>query len=484
MSRGKLDPFTVDHFREWAKPLELDNGEPWIVDDWFLSFVEDVFAGFRQAWLIVPEGNAKTTGLAGLALYHCEFTPHAFVPWAASARDQAEIGYTQAKVFVSSMPKNRRPRCYDGYRKIRFANGSEIKVFAAGAEHADGVIPTLPMVDELHRHKNLSLYRTWAGKLDKRGGQLLTISTAGEPGSDFEATRDKIRKQATDVSETGAYGRYATDRVVLHEFAVRDEKLIEDMAVVKAANPSPRITVESLAEKRSDPTMTEAHWRRFTCNIATADEGRELFIDPQAWAACGGGPPILDGATVCIGADGSRKWDTTVVAWATALEDRIDVACCVFSAREGIPFHVLHPDQRIDFGDVESFLLELFGRFHPLQTAYDPRYLERSMEVVDERLSSSDVIPVEPHSKHARDAYQALFTAVLDGRIRHGDDPVIAAHLANCGVDRDDRTREIRRLRKIDARKPIDAVPALALAVWRATLAEPSKYETSDLVMV
>jgi hypothetical protein len=27
-------------------------------------------------------------------------------------------------------------------------------------------------------------------------------------------------------------------------------------------------------------------------------------------------------------------------------------------------------------------------------------------------------------------------------------------------------------------------VPALALAVWRATLAEPSKYESSDLVMV
>jgi hypothetical protein len=28
---------------------------------------------------------------------------------------------------------------------------------------------------------------------------------------------------------------------------------------------------------------------------------------------------------------------------------------------------------------------------------------------------------------------------------------------------------EIRRVRKIDERKPIDAVPAMALAVWRAT---------------
>jgi hypothetical protein len=30
---------------------------------------------------------------------------------------------------------------------------------------------------------------------------------------------------------------------------------------------------------------------------------------------------------------------------------------------------------------------------------------------------------------------------------------------------------EIRRVRKIDERKPIDAVPAMALAVWRATQA-------------
>jgi phage terminase large subunit-like protein len=91
---------------------------------------------------------------------------------------------------------------------------------------------------------------------------------------------------------------------------------------------------------------------------------------------------------------------------------------------------------------------------------------------------------VEPHSKSARDAYQALFTAVADGKLRHNGDPVVSAHLANCAVERDDRTREIRRLRKIDPRKPIDAVPALALAVWRATLAQPSVYEEREAVAV
>ena len=145
-----------------------------MVEDYFLRFLEDVFAGFSQCWLLVPEGNAKTTNLAGLALYHCEFLPNAFVPWAASARDQAEIGYTQAKLFAESMRlpavgKHANPRCFDGYRRIQFENGSRVQIFAAGSEHADGVIPTLPIIDELHRHRNLNLYRTWGGKLAKRG---------------------------------------------------------------------------------------------------------------------------------------------------------------------------------------------------------------------------------------------------------------------------------------------------------------------------
>jgi hypothetical protein len=50
-----------------------------------------------------------------------------------------------------------------------------------------------------------------------------------------------------------------------------------------------------------------------------------------------------------------------------------------------------------------------------------------------------------------------------DGRSACSD-RVIAAHLANCAAERGFRD-EIRRVRKIDERKPIDAVPAMALAV-------------------
>src|SRR5690349_977304 len=61
-----LTPLTVEHFQVWALELELDNGEQWIVDDWFLGCLEDYFAGTPENWWVVPEGNAKTTNTGGL----------------------------------------------------------------------------------------------------------------------------------------------------------------------------------------------------------------------------------------------------------------------------------------------------------------------------------------------------------------------------------------------------------------------------------
>jgi phage terminase large subunit-like protein len=88
-------------------------------------------------------------------------------------------------------------------------------------------------------------------------------------------------------------------------------------------------------------------------------------------------------------------------------------------------------------------------------------------------LPESPIFPVEPSSRLMREALQTFYRVVAEGTLRHRGDPVIAAHLANCAVECGFRD-EIRRVRKIDDRKPIDAVPAMALAVWRATQAETS----------
>lgn len=494
------EPFTIGHFLAWAEGLVLDNGERWRLEQFQTDFLEDVFAGRPENWLIVPEGNGKTTLVAGLGLYGVRFAEDAMIPIAASTRDQVKIMYRQAKGFIRRSGLDRQAdsvwfEAFDGYRRVdlrKVLDGNKrgeiigsMEVHAADAGTGDGVIPfPYCFLDELHRHKSLDLYETWRGKLWKRGGQLVTISTAGEPGSEFEESRKQIRDSGSVERRGRTYLRVAAPEIVLHEHAVPDDGDVEDLELVAEANPISSVTPATLARKKATPTLSEAHWKRFTCNIAVSSEA-ELFIDARAWEACG--DPRLEvpyGAPVCVGADGSRRWDTTVIAHATALGETINVGATVFSTVEASPHHVLHRGGKIDFTDVEEHLIGLFDRFAPLETAYDPRYLERSMEIVDVRLPSASVIPVEPNSKYARDAYQALFSAVAEGKLRHNGDPVLAAHLSNCAAVRDERNQEIKRLRKIDQSKPIDAVPALALAVWRATLAQPSIYEEREAVAV
>jgi len=486
-----MKPFTLKHFESWCKLLICDNGKPFKLEPFQRAYVEDVFSGRPVCWLVVPEGNGKTTLVAALGLYGLRFGEGAQIPIAASTRDQIRIMYRQMKGFVTRSElgepddEKRWIECFDGYRQIHLRGPGktrrgetlgQIEVYAADAGTADGVIPyPYGFLDELHRHKDLALHRTWRGKLNKRGAQLIVISTAGEPGHEFEMTRERIKNEATDRLEDGPFARYATEQVVLHEWAVRNDSDILNADVVEAANPLSTVTAESLKAKLADPTMTEAHWRRFTCNIATRDEGKEPFIDLEDWDGLASKASEV-GKHVYLGADGSRTWDTTVVAWASQDDEGIvDVDARVFSVRKDIPCHVLHERGKIDFEDVEAFVLDLFDRFYVEQVAYDPRYLERSMEIVHARIPDSDIKAVEPSSKEMRDALQAMFNLVAEGRLRHRGDPVLRGHIGNAGAERglasDSSVSggEIRRVRRLDGRLPIDAVPAMALAVWRAS---------------
>ncbi|HEY6115121.1 MAG TPA: hypothetical protein VI172_04100, partial [Candidatus Dormibacteraeota bacterium] len=149
----KAAPFTLAHFTLWSSALVLDTGGRWQLEDFQARFVEDLFLGLPENWFILPEGNGKTTLIAGVVLYHLEHKPAAWVPWAAASREQAEIGYQQAKGFVVRSPSlKKRFRCYDGYRRIVFTavDGDEedelapkMQIFAADQKTGDGVIPTL-----------------------------------------------------------------------------------------------------------------------------------------------------------------------------------------------------------------------------------------------------------------------------------------------------------------------------------------------------
>jgi phage terminase large subunit-like protein len=94
------------------------------------------------------------------------------------------------------------------------------------------------------------------------------------------------------------------------------------------------------------------------------------------------------------------------------------------------------------------------------------------MEIADARLPDACLVAVEPSSKLMRDALQTMFNLAAEGKLRHRGDPVLRQHVLNAGCERG-LASELRRVRKIDGRLPIDAVPAMALACWQAVVMAP-----------
>jgi phage terminase large subunit-like protein len=457
---SELQPFTVPHFRRWARRLELDNGNQWDTEDFQEAFLEDLFSGVPECWLIIPEGNAKTTLFAGLALYHIEHARSANVPVAASSRDQVGILYDQADGFIIRSDL-RGFKLHPGYRRIRFEQThSRIQIMAADDRTGDGAIPTLALLDELHRHRDLRLYRTWRGKLIKRQGQLAAISTRGEPGSEFELTLERIRQDASDLQVHGSFTRAASPRLVLHEWAVPEGSDVEDLDLVKSANPLKAITVPMLREKRASPTMTLGHWRRFVCNLPTRAD--EAAITEAEWYAAKSPDTIPVGEPVWVGLDVAWKWDTTAVVpfWMKDHEHRyLGPATVLVPPRDG---NSLDPEK------VEAALYEVHQR-NPIHTVVMDTSRAEQLGSWIETTFGATVVDRQQTNVAAVADYDAFMEALRNGWLHHTGDAALTQHALNAiarvlpfGDARFDRPHQ-SRLGPEQERRVIDALTAASM---------------------
>ncbi len=485
----------MPHFRAWSSDLILDTGESWHPEGWQEAFLADVFSGFRECWLIVPEGNGKTTMIAGLALYYAEHQPFASIPVAAASREQAEIMYRQAEGFVLRSERLHRPvtsviaiakgkrkvdvpayTCLEGYRRINHHSGSRIQVFAADDRTGDGIIPTLGIIDEPHRQRDLSLYRTWAGKLEKRQGQIIGLSTSGEPGTDFETTRDRIRRSAETTHTAGSFTRITVQQLVYHEWAVPEGVDVTDMDIVKDANPFSGITPETLARKYASPTMTMQHWLRFVCNRPS--RGDDAAITESEWAAAASDERIPAGEPIWLGLDVAWKWDTTAAVplwWQDMTHRLLGEATVLTPPRDGTS---------LDPHAVEDALLRIHER-NPVHTVVmDTNKAEQLGAWIAETLGAAVIDRAQTNTWAVAD-YEAFMEGLRSGCLKHSRDDALTQHALNAvakalpyGDTRFDRPAAQRSPNEdLQERRVIDALTAASMVhsvALRAAQVQPA----------
>lgn len=513
MTTAALDrpAFTaVDHFAAWCElycvqSVDRFAGEPLLLEDWQRDFMGEALAvdeDERPFWssvvLVVPRKNGKTSLLAAYATYHLleeDGSPEVLL--AASSDKQAGrlfdgvCQFARRSVYIRDQVHLRE---YIG--EIARVDGmGKVLRMSSDPNRAHGYNPSRVVIDELHAWRAPSLRKAWAAFTTAGGArsntQVFVISTAGEAAEREESILGRLIDQNEaqgEVERRGALtiSRNFDARVLVYNFSAPVSQLRDlraarrDFAAIRAANPASWVTDDYLRRQMANPELSDAEFLQLH-GCVWADSA-DLFVDLEAWDALADGHELEEGRCVCLGIDGSRSHDTTVLAWASQADDgRIDVDCRIFAARGEAPHHELHHGGRIDYERVEGAIVAAFEEYRVEEAAYDPRYLDRSAEIIAARVGDARIVPVEPSSRLMRDALAAFHRGVVDGALRHRGDPAIRAHLAATKARQDERGWLVR---KREHRRPIDAVIAMAMAYWRASRGAPSGYALSwDSVM-
>jgi hypothetical protein len=369
-----------DVFREWCSSLTLEDGSPFALESFQDTMLEDYFDGVRESLILISKKNGKSSLIAVLSIFHVCTTPDAECVIAAASRDQAGIMLRQAQGFIRRDEGLSRRLLVKQREIVHRKLGGRIRILASDVDTADGVIPTLALVDELHRHKSADLYGIFRDGLGPRQGQMITISTAGD---DEDSPLGQLRAKAHAIpgqSREGAYRHVRAPGFALHEWALEADQLPQEwpppkehLPVAKQANPASWQTLEELGSRANSPSMTRWQWARFACGVWGL--GTERAFDRDRWDSLAvPGQEIPEGAPVTLGFDGSRFHDDTGL-----------VACDIRTGHMQVVGHWSRPpgagqDFEIPEAEVDEAVAYAFDRWYVWRLYGDPPYWESALD--------------------------------------------------------------------------------------------------------
>lgn len=445
----------LEAFRRFCSNLRLSQGGPLDLEDFQLAMLADYFDGVRETLILLQKKNGKTTLLAALALFHLLSTVDAECVIGASSRDQATIMYDEATGFIRRSPGlNKLCTPKRGYREIRsVANAGRVRVLAADVDNADGVIPTLALVDELGRHKKPDLYGVFRDGLGPRHGQMVTISTAGDTEqSPLGVIRHAARKLPAEREGKYLRARAEDDSFALHEWSLDESDDCDDMAVVKLVNPASWQTVSLLEQRHSSPSMMTWQWRRFACGLWQAAESE--WITPESWWAMEEPTPLELGDRIAIGFDGSRYHDSTALV-GCRLEDGMLQLLGLWEQPPG------GGEWEVPQGDVEATLAEVMEDYKVVRGYFDPPLWQSEIDAWARDFGESAVMRYHTNRARMMAATERFRTDLVSAQVPHVADERLSAHVLNA------RLRAARGgywLAKAAGEEKIDAAIAAVLA--------------------
>lgn len=490
----------VDYFSEWCEEnlrhsVDRWAGKPVIWEPWQLEFFEEAMSCNEHGipyWsnvaLVVPRKNGKTLMLAAWAMYRLildDDQPEILL--AAATDKQAGRLFEQCINFLRKNPKlDRLVHRRESFGEIvNTQTGGKIIRLPSSGETLDGFNPSLAICDELHAWGTPTRRRVWTslntGDAARERVQIVAITTAGNASDRSTGILGKM----IDANEAAGecerepgitISRNHAAKTILYNYSAptKDPSNVEAM---KLANPASWITTDFLARKAANPELSNSEVLQLHGCVWA--EAVEAWISLEAWENCRRKPidcVIPNEADVYVGVDIGLTHDSSAVAVAWVHDGSWDdeedmvhrdegavvISTTVWSAIPGQPADVTVPGGKMDLELIEDHIRYIGERYNIVEVAYDPRFFERGAQSLADEFV---MVQMNQNSAPMYDAYQAWYQVITEGRLRHDGDGVLSSHVFATAAQKTERGWKISKIR---SSQRIDAVPAGAMAVYRA----------------
>ena len=444
----------------------------------FIKAIYDNKRGTHTAHLSIARKNGKTALIAGIMLAHLvgpEAKLNSQIVSGARSREQAGQVFNYASKMVNLSPELRSIVRIIPSSKVLMGLPLNVEYRALSAEGstAHGLSPILAILDEVGQVRGpqddfIDAITTAQGAHE--APLLIAISTqAANDGDLFSIWLDDAANSQDP-------------RIVSHVYAAANDADLLDRKAWKAANPALGLfrsldDVAQQADKAKRMPSAENTFRNLTLNqrVSTVSP----FISADVWKSCGGKVLDFGSAPVWCGLDLSARTDLTALLIVGKIAGVWHIQPHFWTPENGLierskrdrsPYDMwakqgyLHttPGSTVDYEYVAQDIGEILSGLDVQSIAYDRWRIALLQKEFDEL---GITLPLVEHGQGFKDMSPALDTLeaeLLNGRMAHGNHPVLTMCAANAVVVKDAAGN--RKLDKHKATGRIDGMVALAMA--------------------
>lgn len=477
-------------------------GQRVVLEPWQIFILTTVFGWrrradggrrFRRAYIEVPRGSGKSTLSSGVALY-CLLADReqgADVYSFATTRDQAKIVFGDAKVMAENSVALRERFGLQVLANALYVPRTNSTFQAKSAEGStlDGLNTHLAIVDELHAHKTRAVYDVVETSLGKRRSSLLwCITTAG---FDTSGICYEVRTMSTKVLSRTTEDE--TQFAII--YTIDDGDDWSSMEALEKANPNWNVSVRpevitALLQKAKALPSAINNFK--TKHLDVWCSARSAWLDMGAWNRCEtSGLELSDfeGQPCFIGLDIGSKSDLTVKTYLFPFEedgkDKYALFCECWLPSKAIETstnsqysgwvrsgYIRETDGAMtDLNVIEDSIREDLSRFDVQAITYDPwQATQIATSLSDE---GAPMIECRFTVQNVSDPMKTLEALVIDGRIVHDGNPVMAWMMGNVEARIDAKDNIFPRKERHENK--IDGAVAAILALRGAATYEPKK---------